>query len=128
MHPLMKLCLAPGDGSGIKKPTQFFMMPPVNGEGGKIRAAFDCKTPEFTSFQAWMTSDGWAFELGMPLGTLDIISPAGIFRFDIICNVKSPVAGQNLLRLPVWGMIFNHADANRLARFTITPQWLPPSA
>ncbi|MFZ4777959.1 MAG: hypothetical protein ACOYM3_21530, partial [Terrimicrobiaceae bacterium] len=103
--------------SDIKaKPLQYFLLPPENGDGGSIRGVNGSRLPDLTSFQARTTPEGWAFELSMPLGMLGIAPPVRAFRFDMICNVKSSVAGQNLLHLPVWGMSSNHTDAGLLAR------------
>jgi len=115
----VELFLAPeGDPAVKMKPAQFFMMPPANGDGGKFRSASGA-TPDSARYHSSMTQNGWALELGIPLGAAGIESPVRAFRFDLICNVNSPVAGQNLLHLPVWGMTSNHTDAGLLARVTV---------
>lgn len=116
----VELFLSPdGDPACKVKPAQFFMLPPANGDGGSIRAATG-ETPKATTFRAWTTAEGWAFTLALPLAAQGVAMPAKVFRFDLICNTNSPVAGQNLLHLPVWGMANDHADARLLARATIS--------
>ena len=125
LHPYnassVELFLAPDiDGTVKSKPSQFFLMPPGDGVAGKIRSSSGA-TPECTAFDVRLTPEGWSFEMAIPLGPLGIATPVQAFRFDLICNMTSPVAGQNLLHLPVWGMGSNHTDAGLLARVTVAP-------
>jgi hypothetical protein len=62
---------------------------------------------------------GWRFSLLIPLAAAGIAADAAVFRFDFICNATSPIAGQNLIRLPKWGSIANHSNGNALARVTV---------
>ena len=107
-----------GDPASKVMPKQFFMLPPVDGCGGTICGATGA-APDQTRFEAQLTPEGWALNLVMPLAGAGIERVAGAFRFDLICNARSPVSGQNLLHLPVWGMANDHADAALLARAVI---------
>ena len=59
---------------------------------------------------------GWRARVQVPLSALRIDPAAAGFRFDIICNAASPVAGQNFLKLARWGSLGNFANILGLAK------------
>lgn len=104
-----------------EKPSQFFMLPPGNGETARFVGMMEFGSPESVAYRAWLTPSGWGLQLCAPLAVLGVSWPAGIFRFDLLLNVRSSVGGQNLLHLPVWGMRSNFTDASLLAVFEVVP-------
>lgn len=63
---------------------------------------------------------------GLPVELTHATHP--VFRFDFICNATSPIAGQNLIRLPNWGSIANHSNGNALARVRVRDAVVPGNA
>lgn len=62
---------------------------------------------------------GWRARVQVPLAALGIDPAAQVFRFDIICNATSPIAGQNSLRLARWGSTGNFNDIFGLAKIEV---------
>ena len=101
------------------RPYQFILIPPVDGARAELRALCAPGVPEGARYDASMTSAGWTFDLFLPLGALGVETPVQAFRLDLICNATAPVAGQNHLRLPVWGTLADNMDAGFLAKVTV---------
>ncbi len=62
---------------------------------------------------------GWRVRIRLPYAAFSLPHGAVSFRFDVIATVMSPIAGQNLLRLPRWGVPNNWANAASLVRVKI---------
>ena len=65
---------------------------------------------------------GWRVRIRLPLSDLGLPPKADGFRFDVIATAMSPIAGQNLLRLPRWGVPNNWANAASLVRVKMPPE------
>jgi len=58
---------------------------------------------------------GWRARVQVPLSAMGIDAAAALFRFDIICNATSPVAGEKFVRVARWGSPSNYSDILGLA-------------
>ena len=63
---------------------------------------------------------GWWARIRLPLSALGLEPDAENFRFDVLCTAMSPISGQNLLRLPCWGVPNNWASSANLVRVLTT--------
>ena len=100
------------------RPHQFFLIPPDAQGSGEYRPATGSPAP-LPGWEIVTTQGGWRARVQVPLAALGIDPASGHFRFDIICNAASPVAGQNFLRLPRWGTSGNFANILGLAKVVL---------
>jgi hypothetical protein len=105
----------PGESPAMR---QLFVTPP-DGDTAPVLADLDGACPAGALCRSERSERGWRFSLLIPLAAAGIAADAAVFRFDFICNATSPIAGQNLIRLPKWGSIANHSNGNALARVRV---------
>jgi len=102
----------------IAIPKQWNVIPPDAHGSGEVRPAHQQVGPP-PKYDIQCVPGGWRACLRLPLADLGLAPQSKGFRFDVICNVASPVQGQNLLRLPRWGVPNNWANSSSLVRVKI---------
>ncbi len=97
---------------------QLFVIPPDASGPGELRAV-GFPAAEASWWRISVAPGGWQADLRLPLAWLGLDEDATRFRFDLICNAASPVAGQNFLKLPRWGSLGNWSNILGLAQVTV---------
>jgi len=126
--PRTFIAASPWQGSSVElflsadrtsRPHQFAVLPPRGTGTGEILGLGGAQVPSGTTFRSELTAIGWTWKLSLPLDLPGLPPSPTRFRFDLICNANSPVAGENLLRLPVWGTLADNQDAGFLAEVVV---------
>ncbi|MBC2603257.1 right-handed parallel beta-helix repeat-containing protein [Puniceicoccus vermicola] len=99
----LELFLAPETGKEMRRSFNFVLLPPVEDGVAVFRGLRGSSVPEGAIFSTAAAEGVWRFALRMPLSGLEIAPAADGFRMDLIVNATATVAGQNHLRLPIWG-------------------------
>jgi len=115
----VELFLAPEPAIGVStRPTQLILIPAdAHGPAEVRRAGGD--SPPSSDWSIEAVEGGWHARLRIDLASVDIANDAKRFRFDLICNAASPVAGQNFLKLARWGSLGNFSNTLGLARIIL---------
>ncbi|MFZ4484216.1 MAG: right-handed parallel beta-helix repeat-containing protein [Chthoniobacterales bacterium] len=101
------------DFKGHPRPNQFVIVPPGPQGPAEILSYIRSYRGGPLPSQEWdvvPVDGGWRARVRLPFSAMGIHPDAKSFRFDLICNVDSPVAGQNRLNIAKWGTVANNLN------------------
>jgi len=99
-------------------PLQWTLVP--GDEHGAAAVHWEQGVVDPSTWEIGATEGGWWARIRLPLSALALEPDAKGFRFDVICTAMSPISGQNLLRLPRWGVPNNWASSANLVRMVMS--------
>ncbi len=106
----------PEPRAGIQaQPNQIILIPDDAQGPAEVRPGTGSSVP-VPGWEVMTIPGGWRARVQVPLSVLRVDPAAAGFRFDIICNAASPIAGQNFLKLARWGSLGNFANSLGLAK------------
>ncbi|MDD5707838.1 MAG: right-handed parallel beta-helix repeat-containing protein [Kiritimatiellae bacterium] len=106
--------------ANVCPPEQVTVVPPHPGIPAELRRGGYAVPFPRTDLSVQRTADGWRFQLLLPSMTALKIDPSRQpFRFDVLVNLLSPIAGENQLHFAAYGTEEDFTDARLLARAAV---------